>query len=287
MQFFRCSAAFIFSTDTPEQIMYATVHFMLAPSVSRQPSIIPSTGEDYRTLTRVSNSDLTRLKEEHLGYWPVPSARFIPEQTKVFGRAFHQHLLEPETVGTVLSQLMPDMLPDNPTLASKQADQLDTLMRTIRQDAFCRRYLRLSERERAVLFTEPTTGVACKARLDMVYTSSKRRNALILDLKTTSARTQAQFLESCYNYDYDRQAAFYLDSLCHADGHEWATTRHFRFVFIGIMKQQPHRLFAVDATSIPGFMDYGRKKYRFWLRKWREEHETDFMSAAPAWSMSA
>ena len=259
---------------------------MLAPSLSIQPSVLPATGDDYRALTRVSNSDLTRLKEEHLGYWSAPSAGFIPEKTKVFGRAFHQHLLEPETVGTVLSQLMPDMLPDHLTLVPEQTDQLDTLMRTIRQDAFCRRHLRLSERERAVLWTEPTTGVACKARLDMVYTSLKRRNALVIDLKTTSARTQAQFLESCYTYDYDRQAAFYLDSLRHADGGEWGSTRQFRFVFVGVMKQRPHRLFAVDATSIPGFMEYGRKKYRFWLRKWQEEHETNLVPAR-AWSMSA
>uniref|UniRef100_UPI003B3A47CD PD-(D/E)XK nuclease-like domain-containing protein n=1 Tax=Spirosoma sp. TaxID=1899569 RepID=UPI003B3A47CD len=141
-------------------------------------------------------------------------------------------------------------------------------------------------RERIILSTEPTTGVACKARLDMVYTSPKRRNALVVDLKTTSARTQAQFLESCYNYDYDRQAAFYIDSLRNADSQEWANTRQFRFVFIGVMKQRPHRLFAVDATSIPGFIEYGRKKYRFWLRKWREEQEMN-VSTAPAWSMSA
>lgn len=243
-------------------------------------------GDDYRSLTRVSNSDLTRLKEEHLGYWSVPSARFIPEKTKVFGRAFHQHLLEPETVGTVLQQLLPDLVPGYPVLAPKQAQQLDVLTQTIRQDAFCRRYLRLSERERIVLSTEPTTGVACKARLDMVYTSPKRRNALVIDLKTTSARTQSQFLESCYTYDYDRQAAFYIDSLRHADNSEWATTRQFRFVFIGVMKQRPHRLFAVDATSIPGFIEYGRKKYRFWLRKWREEQQNDAVSV-PAWIMSA
>ena len=93
-------------------------------------------------------------------------------------------------------------------------------MQTIRQDAFCRRYLRLSERERIVLSTDPTTGIACKARLDMVYTSPKRQNALIIDIKTTSARTQAQFLDSCYTYDYDRQAAFYLDSLRHADSRD-------------------------------------------------------------------
>ncbi|UFH54760.1 PD-(D/E)XK nuclease-like domain-containing protein [Spirosoma sp. KNUC1025] len=251
-------------------------------TVSPQPFLLP--GDEYRTLARVSNSDLTRLKEEHLGYWSVPSARFIPEKTKEFGRAFHQHLLEPEAVGTVMQQFLPDLLPD--PLAPKQAEQLTALMQTIRQDAFCRRYLRQSERERIVLSTDPVTGVACKARLDMVYTSPKRRNALVIDLKTTSARTQAQFLESCYTYDYDRQAAFYVDSLTNADNGEWADTRRFRFVFIGIMKQRPHRLFAVDATSIPGFLDYGRKKYRFWLRKWREEQETS-VSTASALSMSA
>ena len=267
-------------------------------SMSIQPA---SSGDQYRALVRVSNSDLTRLKEEHLGYWSTPSARFIPEKTKVFGRAFHQHLLEPETVGTVLSQLLPDMVEplsrvDDLALAPAQTKQLHALMQTIRQDGFCRRYLRQSERERVVLSTEPTTGVPCKARLDMIYTSPKRRNALVIDLKTTSARTQSQFLESCYTYDYDRQAAFYLDTLRHADNDEWATTRQFRFVFIGIMKQRPHRLFAVDATSIPGFLDYGRKKYRFWLRKWQEEQTSSELArpelarpelVASAWSMSA
>ena len=236
---------------------------------------ISTNSDDYRSLTRVSNSDLTRLKEEHLGYGVGSApARFNLDKAKVFGRTFHQHLLEPETLGTVLQQLLPDLTPGPDALSPEQAGKLNTLTKTIRQDAFCRRYLRLSERERVVLSTDPATGVACKARLDMVYTSPKRRNALVIDVKTTSARTQAQFLESCYTYDYDRQAAFYLDSLRNADGNEWAMTRQLRFVFIGVMKQRPHRLFAVDATSIPNFIDYGRKKYRFWLRKWREEQET-------------
>ncbi|GAB4011441.1 hypothetical protein GCM10028808_25010 [Spirosoma migulaei] len=253
-------------------------------SIQTTPHLITS-GDFYRALPRVSNSDLTRLKEEHLGYWSTPSTRFIPEKTKVFGRAFHQHLLEPETVGTVLSQLLPDMTDMN-ALAPAQTKQLQTLMQTIRQDGFCRRYLRQSDRERVVLSMEPTTGIPCKARLDLVYTSPKRRNALIIDLKTTSARTQAQFLESCYTYDYDRQAAFYVDSLRHADSGEWDATRQFRFVFVGVMKQRPHRLFAVDASSIPGFLDYGRKKYRFWLRKWQEERAQPELVAS-AWSMSA
>lgn len=253
------------------------------------------TGDEYRSIPRVSNSDLTRLKEEHLGYGIGSGpARFNLDKAKVFGRAFHQHLLEPETIGTVLQQFLPDLAPgtlatpaDPNALDSKRTEQLNNLMRIIRQDVFCQRYLRLSERERTVVSTDPATGVACKARLDMVYTSPKRRNALVIDVKTTSARTQAQFLESCYTYDYDRQAAFYIDSLRHADSDEWATTRQFRFVFIGVMKQRPHRLFAVDATSIPNFVDYGRKKYRFWLRKWREEQDGMAVPTTAAWPMSA
>jgi PDDEXK-like domain of unknown function (DUF3799) len=242
---------------------------------------------DYREIPRVSNSDLTRFKEEQLGFGPgrsIPPANL--ERAKIFGRAFHQHLLEPETIGAVLQQFLPDLLA--PQLTDQDTAKLQTLTKTIKHDAFCQRYLRKAERERVVLWTDPHTRIECKSRLDVVYTSPKRRNALILDFKTTSARTQAQFLQSCYDYDYDRQAAFYLDGLLNAEPvsaddtrnatnrllfpGEWATTRQFRFVFVGIMKQSPNRIFAVDATSIPGFVDYGRKKYRFWLRKWQEEN---------------
>ena len=253
---------------------------MLSQPLSNSCFWMPST--DYRAIPRVSNSDLTKLKEEHLGYWSVPSARFIPESARTFGKAFHQHLLEPETIGAVMEQLLPDLAP-------KESVQLSNLMQTIRSDAFCRRYLRAAERgtttrgqgrrEQVILFTDPVSQVPCKARLDLVYTSPKRQSVLILDFKTTSARSQAQFLQSCYDYDYDRQAAFYMDSLRYADpatGENWSSTRRFRFVFIGIMKQRPHRLFAVEATSLPNFIDYGRKKYRFWLRKWKEEQTAAF-----------
>ncbi|MGA0557768.1 PD-(D/E)XK nuclease-like domain-containing protein [Larkinella sp. VNQ87] len=216
---------------------------------------------DYRSIPRVSNSDLTRLKEECLGYTP---SRFVPQRAMQFGRAFHSHLLEPESVGGIIDQLLPDMKP-------VESGRLEQLTEQVRRDSFCRRYLRQSDRERIILFTDPETELACKARMDMVYTSPKKRNALILDFKTTSARTQSQFLQSCYDYDYDRQVAFYVDGLRHADSREWAQTRQFRFILIGVQKQKPNRLFAVDATSIPNFVEYGRKKYRFWLRKWKEQ----------------
>ena len=224
------------------------------------------TNTDYRALPRVSNSDLTRLKEEHLGYDSDQSARESNGGAKVFGRAFHQHLSKPTSVGAVMQQLLPDMLPATPT------PDRTALLPLIQQDQFCRRYWQRSERDRVVLWRDPHTDVACKARMDMVYTSPQRNNALIIDIKPTLATTRAEFLASCYTNEYDRQAAFSLDSLRHADGGEWADTQRFRFVFVGVQPEEPNRLFAIDATSIPGFVDYGRKKYRFWLRKWRDEN---------------
>lgn len=274
--------------------MISTVHYnQPAPVVFSSGITLP--GLDYRALPRVSNSDLTRIKEEQLAYrpsanrWNTEPTSPTNRGTRTAGKAFHQHLLEPETVGTVLEQLLPDLT--NNRLASTESNpgfapdpSRPDLMDAVWRDPFCRRYLRMAgqnrlaagrntakaERERVVLFTDPTTQLACKTRIDLLYTSLKGHNALIFDFKTTSARTQAQFLQSCYDYDYDRQAAFYLDALRFADGNEWATTKQARFLFIGVMKQQPHRLFAVEATSLPGFVEYGRKKYRFWLRKWLE-----------------
>jgi hypothetical protein len=231
-----------------------------------QPDYAPRTLVDYRAIARVSNSDLTRFKESQQGYGPMDSAR-----AGVFGRPFHRHLPGPMRLGAVIDQLLPDW-------TANESTRLSSLLPVLRQDAFCRRYLtptayRHIERERVVLFDEPTTGLACKARLDVVYTSPKRQNALVLDFKTTAARTQAQFLQSCYDLDYDRQAAFYVDALRHADTSYWADTRQFRLVLVGVSQQTPHRLFVVEATALPEFMEYGRKKYRFWLRKWRDANQ--------------
>ena len=65
-------------------------------------------GFDYRSLPRISDSDLTRIKEEQLGY-QLSTTRWATDGTRTFGKASPRHLLEPETVGTVLEQLLPDL----------------------------------------------------------------------------------------------------------------------------------------------------------------------------------
>ncbi len=78
----------------------------------------------------------------------------------------------------------------------------------------------------------------------------------MVDFKTTSCPTYAHFLATTEQYDYDRQAALYLDAL-------GAT----RFLIIGVQKKAPHEVWVFDATTASNFIERGRKKYSVLLRK--------------------
>lgn len=126
------------------------------------------------------------------------------------------------------------------------------LSQQVRADKFCQWVLQFASKEQVHLFTEANTQLDCKTKLDLNY-----RNRLIIDLKTTIQPNCERFVKSCLDYDYDRQAAFYLDSV-----------RASRFVFVGSAKKAPHGLYLFEPDR--AFIETGRKKYQALLRKWKE-----------------
>lgn len=70
------------------------------------------------------------------------------------------------------------------------------------------------------------------------------------DLKTTAATTQAQFQESILHYNYDRQAALYMDL-------EGKTN----FIFIGISKEN-YKIFKVPVKKGGDIYNSGKEKYQ-------------------------
>ncbi|GAA4024876.1 hypothetical protein GCM10022409_06080 [Hymenobacter glaciei] len=76
------------------------------------------------------------------------------------------------------------------------------------------------------------------------------RQLTLIDFKTTSSPDLGHFLTTIEKYDYDRQAALYLDVL-------GAT----RFLIIGVQKKAPHNVWRVELTGTPGLIEQGRKKY--------------------------
>jgi hypothetical protein len=194
---------------------------------------------DYRSIPRIANSDLTELKNYLFG---KPDLQSSPAQE--FGTRFHDLLL-----------LETDVVP-----TSKGSTSQKRLLDVMRANSLFCRLVEAAQVEIAQFWNDVRTGLPCKARIDMRVPDER----LIVDVKTTSARSQNEFIANCYRYDYDRQAAFYLDG-CQQVG-ECADL----FIILGIQKQKPHSLYVVEVAADSIFLDYGRRKYQRLLRSWKE-----------------
>jgi hypothetical protein len=199
------------------------------------------TEKEYRGLPRYSNSDLTAF---HNYLYAVPERDL--SKAFAFGTALHTAILEPHTIQT---------LPENVDI-----ELIQSLVRNVRNDRWCKWLLQFSQKEQFFEFSDPYTGLPCKAKSDNVF-----RGSLMVDFKTTSAKSYAKFLDTCIDYNYDRQAAFYLNAV-----------KAKRFVFIGLQKVAPYDVFYYEATADRGFVEAGQRKIKYLMseikqRNWRPQ----------------
>lgn len=195
------------------------------------------TQEQHRALPHVSNTDLSELKARILGQLRRPNP-----QALAFGSHFHSATLEPATYAR--------------TQEKCPWQQLEQLARQVRRHRYCRDVLYRGTAELTHTATHTATDVQVKIRPDLVVVSPAGRRTTLIDFKTTSCPDLPHFLASAEQYDYDRQAALYLDAL-----------NATRFLIIGVQKKAPHAVWLFDATATPGFIEQGRKKYTALLRR--------------------
>ncbi|WP_426061228.1 PD-(D/E)XK nuclease-like domain-containing protein [Hymenobacter sp. B1770] len=195
------------------------------------------TQAQHRALPQVSNTDLSALKNELLG-----QPRQLNPVALAYGSHFHTAVLEPSHYQRTDER------------GIRWAD-LETLARQVRRQRYCRDLLYRGQAEQSYTATHTATGVGVKLRPDLLVRSRAGRQLTLVDFKTTSSPNLAHFLTTIVKYDYDRQAALYLDVF-------GAT----RFLIIGVQKKAPHEVWLFDATAAPGFIEQGRKKYSTLLR---------------------
>lgn len=223
---------------------------------------------EYRSLPRIANSDLTELHFLQMGY----AVRPIYPSTAQFGTSYHQLILEPEK-------------PVNWDLhTEKQRHDLMHMQRAWQH--FLSLYQQkgpfsFSSTEQILLFDQSTPAgtVACKAKLDAV--GLYQDQPWVIDLKTTSAASLKEFVKCFDKYDYDRQAAFYLDAL----SLKLDQSLHNNVYFIGLQKQRPYHVYVVDMNQHPRMMQVGRQKYRNLLQKAVRELENPTGWRPSAWGV--
>lgn len=195
------------------------------------------TQAQHRALPHVSNTDLSTLKNRLLG-----QPRQLNPVALSYGSHFHTAVLEPPHYARTDER------------GIKWAD-LEMLARQVRRQRYCRDLLYRGQAEQSYTATHTATGVGVKLRPDLLVRSRAGRQLTLIDFKTTSSPDLAHFLTTIEKYDYDRQAALYLDVL-------GAT----RFLIIGVQKKAPHDVWRVELTATPGLIEQGRKKYSTLLR---------------------
>ena len=195
------------------------------------------TQAQHRALPHVSNTDLSELKNRLLGL-----TRQSNSVALAYGSYFHAAVLEPPHYARTEER------------GIKWTD-LETLARQVRRQRYCRDILYRGQAEQSYTATHAATGVGVKLRPDLLVRSPAGRQLTLIDFKTTSSPTLDHFLATIERYDYDRQAALYLDVL-------GATC----FLIIGVQKKAPHQVWCVELAATPGLIEQGRKKYNTLLR---------------------
>lgn len=165
-----------------------------------------------------------------------------PERAFTFGTAVHEMFLENEIF---------DIKEFN--LRKSEMKIINEIQEKLYQNEFFVEITSKGECEKPIFWTDDTTGLKCKGKVDIEY------KKIIFDIKTTAAKTEDEFLKSFRKYDYDRQAAFYLDgSGCDT------------MIFIAISKFSPYPTIPVKVQRGDDNYNIGRRKYQFLLRKTQE-----------------
>lgn len=213
---------------------------------------------EYRSLHRIANSDLSEFENFVFG-----RKTYYSQKALSTGQELHRHLLERRTVGPCWEPEV-DMA------------QVRSMARAGRRDSFLKWVIQFSQNERVHLWEDQKTGLLLKSKLDIVY-----KDRLVVDLKSTSARSEAAFMKDCIRYNYDRQAAFYLDAIARPGG----PSR--RFALVAIQKKKPFSVYRLEFADDSDFVEDGRRKYRFLLDMWAKRQAQGIPFVPSSWAKAS
>lgn len=180
------------------------------------------------------------------------SAEDKDSSAKLLGRAVHTLILEPHEQESRIV-VYPGDRRGNAWKEFKAAHAGKDILRDVEfdtarrmRDAFfdnnlTRTLLNKMTVEGTAIWTDPETGVVCKARPDAMS------DLFVYDLKTADDASESAFHKAAFGFGYHRQAAWYLDGVAAATGNATA-----EFGIIVIEKDAPHciRVFHPDAGMI-------------------------------------
>jgi exodeoxyribonuclease VIII len=184
-----------------------------------------------------------------------------PTPAMVFGTLFHWIVLEPEKFNSRVVVWEGDAkrgkewtsfkeeAGDKNIITTGERDQLLSMKNSVYNSKIAWSAISGAEYEKSIFWPDPTYGVTCKVRPDVI----KQGLYLISDLKTAEDASPEGFSRAAANFGYDIQAAFYIA------GARAMTGNHYRdFIFIVVEKKPPYACAVYRASQ--EMLDAGRVK---------------------------
>lgn len=238
----------------------------MSPFDVKTPSgVVPMSEADYNNHPAVRNSELGYLLRSPAHWWAYKRNPPEPSDAQAFGTACHFGVLEPQKFFDRYAALPEGC--DLRTAAGKAAkaeliaanriplkadeyQRINAIIEAVYSHPTASKYLTGGVVENAYFWTDPDTGIQCKARPDYL-----RDDSIYIDLKTTDDASHAEFTRSVGKWAYARQAAFYIDGLKAATGRVSAGC-----VLIAVEKEPPYGIgvYVLDDAA----MECGRGQYK-------------------------
>ena len=199
--------------------------------------------DPYYLRSEISNSDLSALRN----YFNPPSFTIDLSTAYRFGSLVDAMITEPDQVDLFNRRVGSVQFEKEEWLKAK--DMRDVFFK----DAFCKKLASQCQMQKVSVnphFVINYSGVDFILPMRAKWDFFAPNIDLSGDLKTTAATTQSQFEETISHYDYDRQAALYMDL-------EGKTN----FIFIGISKGN-NKIFKVPVKKGGDIYNSGKEKYQ-------------------------
>jgi hypothetical protein len=200
--------------------------------------------DPYYSRSEVSNSDLGALEK----YFERDAFTIDLTAAFRFGSLLDAMITEPEQVDYFKMTVAGEPMPKDEFVKA------GIMKAKFFADPMCKHLASISEMQKVTIkhdFEICYEGINFKLDMRAKWDFFVKDIDMSGDLKTTASTTQKQFEDSISHYNYDRQAALYMDL-------EGKTN----FIFLGISKTAPHKIFKVPVKKGSPIYNAGKAKYQ-------------------------
>lgn len=211
------------------------------------------TNEQYHALPQLSNSMLSAFDRELKNMEPISAIASLE-----FGSLVDAMLTE--GVDVVNSLIL-----NCDSLTATEIATAKSMVAVFSQDRVCELIHGMSTPQKVcfgrIFFEKDGLKIDYEARCKLDFWVSQTKT--IVDLKTTKATTESGFMTAVNFFNYDRQAAFYMDLVSNSEG-----CRVDDFMIIGQSTSKPHKVWKIKIKRGDKMYNSGLAKYQDLMTKY-------------------